>query len=467
MKLFAVVPLFLLSSFLPGFKHLARAPLAITGTAATAVASPTASSATATAVGTAAAATPVPATPGTPVPYNGACLTQPYNTISQCPVPPTPTRALIAPNKTLSVSGGTSGPAGSTTYQVTVVSKFVCFALNEPVDLYSLAQNPNAVAITGIQPQVPSSGSSISLMPDPATGTDTLLLEVFKDQLGSAGLDLKAVWPFEGVERVASVVAPSATSAGGAAATGTAVPIPGVTPTPGAAVQAFSLRACVDPNPVTSGGTATLYAQTLPGAVCTASVVTPVGTPGNFNGASQTALGDGLVVFPFTVGQTAGQGTAVVTCTYNGQTLRTTTTFTINPPPGVAVASPAPVGTAVNFSGRRPTTFQPTGGCPPPAQTGRVGLFVLTCLVPNPVASGATAVIEARTVPGARCAPSVMYSDGSRPTSLNTSAQYADPTGMVSFAFTAQSLAPSGTATVTCTLGVETAQGSTGFVITH
>ncbi|GAC1327342.1 MAG: hypothetical protein NVSMB22_18810 [Chloroflexota bacterium] len=458
MKLFAVVSVLLLGSGLPGLKHMSRAAFVTTPSSTVASA---AGDATPTAQST---ATPAPTATASPQPtttFNGLCVTPPYNSISQCPVSPTPTRALIAPTKTLTIGNGSPGPAGSTNYNVSITSRFACFTLNEPVTVYALTDNPGAVAITAVHPSVGSKGSSVSIFPDPVTGTADLALEVFKGLLGPAGLDLKAVWPIEGVERVATVVEPATTPA----ATGTAVPAtPGV---PAATTpSSFSLRACVDPTPVTTGQGATLYAQTLPGAVCTASVVDPEGKPADFTGAAQTALSDGLVIYPFTAGQTPGQGVAVVQCSLNGQVLRTTVTFSIEPPNTAGITTPT-APPASGFAGRRPTSFQSDTTCPPIAQSGRVGLFVLACITPNPLPFNSTATIYARTVPGARCSPQVLYSDGRQPTSLNTSPQYTDPTGLVSFTFMEATLASSGTVTVTCTLGVETSQGTAGFIVTH
>ncbi|MGI8826239.1 MAG: hypothetical protein ACR2JC_11455 [Chloroflexota bacterium] len=360
-------------------------------------------------------------------------------------------------------------------YSVNLNSRFVCFALNEPIDLLALGANPGVAALTAIQPSFPSQGSSITLFPDPNTGTAQLTLEVLSSAVGPAGLDLKAVWPAEGVESLANVISPTSTAptaAGTPAATGTAVPVVAGTgtpqPNPGVPT-AFTLRACVDPNPVSPGGGATLYAQTIPGATCTASDIDPEGTPTDFNGGSQVALADGLVIYPFTAGQTPGVGTSVVACNYKGQNLRTTTTYTIAAP-GTAGPTATAVGLQCYVLGD-PCPFRagappPTPSCPLPPRTGNNGLYVDVCVQPPVQTFNTQVTIFARTLPGAVCTPQVTYTNGNQPSSLDTSPKTADSSGLVGFGFLQQTFASGGTATVSCQLGVEVAQGSADFVVT-
>jgi hypothetical protein len=68
---------------------------------------------------------------------------------------------------------------------------------------------------------------------------------------------------------------------------------PGATPGTGAS---FVVSAYVSPNPVPYGAYPTLYARTVAGAVCTASVVYSTGyAPRSFNGSAQTVGSSGAV----------------------------------------------------------------------------------------------------------------------------------------------------------------------------
>jgi hypothetical protein len=96
---------------------------------------------------------------------------------------------------------------------------------------------------------------------------------------------------------------------------------------------------------------ATLYVQTSPGASCTASLALP-GVTG-FNPGPQIALVDGFTVFPFLVNTSATSGTATAVCTLNGQSITTTTTFTLihflpTATPG-PTDTPTPVPTATGI----------------------------------------------------------------------------------------------------------------------
>jgi hypothetical protein len=197
---------------------------------------------------------------------------------------------------------------------------------------------------------------------DPTTRTAQLQLEVANRYLAASGLALKAVWPEENVERIASVIAPTeptptvstgtvamatatatATATPEPAATGTDTPQPTTTPTPD--TRSFFLRVCATPNPVTNGGSTTIFAQTLPGAVCVARVRYANGTgptSSQFSGAAQTALQDGFTIFPLTVNTTATSGEAQVACTLGGQIIIATTTLTICQPttPTATVSTP-------------------------------------------------------------------------------------------------------------------------------
>jgi len=312
--------------------------------------------------------TAAPAAPTTPTitTVNGYCFASPYNTFVPCPVTPT-VRPLIPINKSIQVSGGIAMPAGTTQYNVTITSRHACFSLAEPIDVYALG-HPGSAVLSPISPPPPAAsttGSTASTTVDSATGLATLLLEVLDKAVGPEGVTLKAVWTREQIERFAQVIAaaaptatptpltpvPTSTATVTPVGTPTATIVP--TPTPGP----FTVSGCVDPNVVSGlslgGDFATLYGQTLPGAVCTAAVeyykrsgtslslaspealgtVTPTVTPGTasysfyavpqptevFDGSAQTALSDQLVVYPWHPYTLADAGIALVTCNFDNQ----------------------------------------------------------------------------------------------------------------------------------------------------
>lgn len=301
---------------------------------------------------------------------NGACFQAPANTLIPCPASPTATQFPRLPEKTLSVSAPVAGPANTSTYTVSVTSRFLCFALNEPVLLYVLG-SPSVTALTELFPQVaPFLGYPVQVNVDPLTGTASLSLEVFNAEVGPAGLDLKAVWPQERIERVVNVIPPAPPTAtatpppGQPTSTATPVP-PTATATATAAVTAtvtatatssatatptpsLFARACVTPNPVPGATTATLYGQTLPGAGCFSSITFNDGTtPIGFTDGTQTAGSDGVVSWTFTASSTATAGTATVVCSLAGQTVTATAPFIVIPVP----VSPGPTGGGAAASG--------------------------------------------------------------------------------------------------------------------
>jgi hypothetical protein len=92
----------------------------------------------------------------------------------------------------------------------------------------------------------------------------------------------------------------------------------------------FSVRAAVNPNPVSYGSYPTLYAYTSPGAVCTASVVYSTGrAPVSFSGSPQTVGGSGKVGWSWHMESKGSGGTGTVTCTLRGQNKSATADFTM------------------------------------------------------------------------------------------------------------------------------------------
>ncbi len=82
----------------------------------------------------------------------------------------------------------------------------------------------------------------------------------------------------------------------------------------------FTLSAYVSPASMPYNAYPTLYARTVPGAGCTASVVYSTGRqPRSFDGSTRMAGGNGLVSWPWHEETTGSGGTASVQCTYRGQ----------------------------------------------------------------------------------------------------------------------------------------------------
>ena len=290
---------------------------------------------------------------------NGFCFQSPDNRLVPCNTSPTPTRALILPNKTVSISGPVSAPLDTTTYLVTITSSVACFALDEPVLVYPMGGGNGAAVLSPLQPAGAAGPSpqSVVIHVDPATTTATLSLEVLNRALGTGGLVVKAVWPAESVERLVRVINPASPTAvptvpPGAAtntpvptataiptatavptATATATGTPGPTPTSTPTGQAFFVRTCITPNPSLPLDFPTIYVQTLPNAVCTSSVLYSNNSqPNNFAGGPQTAGPDGFAVFPFQQQTVAPTGVVMAQCTLNGARLSARAAFTVNQP---------------------------------------------------------------------------------------------------------------------------------------
>jgi hypothetical protein len=111
--------------------------------------------------------------------------------------------------KTLTVSAGSPGPAGTTSYVVTIKALDVCGnpLFGEPVQVYALG-NAGAAVLAPVSGGVILSANTTSavLTVDPVTGTATLSLEVLNTAIGTQGLVVKAVFPTEAVERFVTVI---------------------------------------------------------------------------------------------------------------------------------------------------------------------------------------------------------------------------------------------------------------------
>jgi hypothetical protein len=76
---------------------------------------------------------------------------------------------------------------------------------------------------------------------------------------------------------------------------------------------------------------ATLYARTVTGAVCTASVVYSTGhAPQSFDGSARTVGSSAVVSWTWHMASRGTAGTATVTCSFHGQTKSAATAFAIS-----------------------------------------------------------------------------------------------------------------------------------------
>src|SRR5690349_9929990 len=91
---------------------------------------------------------------------------------------------------------------------------------------------------------------------------------------------------------------------------------------------------------------------------------------------------------------------------------------------------------------------------PPPRASptpGRGGGFSVTAWVtPNPMPYDAYPTLHARTLPGARCGASVVYSTGRRPVSFDGSPRTVGSTGVVTWTWHEETSGTGGAASVAC-----------------
>ena len=107
-------------------------------------------------------------------------------------------------------------------------------------------------------------------------------------------------------------------------------PKPGPPLPPASSHGAFTLRAYVSPSSMPYNAYPTLYAQTVPGARCTASVVYSTGrAPRSFDGSTRTAGGNGLVSWNWHEETRGSGGTGTVQCSYRGQSKTAQATFSV------------------------------------------------------------------------------------------------------------------------------------------
>jgi hypothetical protein len=237
-----------------------------------------------------------------------------------------------------------------------VTSKQVCFSLTEPVELDALG-TANSSVFVPYSPPGEASENSANVHVDPDSGQASLQLEVDTSVAAVSGVDLKAIWPDEGIEHVVGVLPPAtptptstplpgeATNTPVPTPTATATATPGASPTPTATSTPqplpFGVAVCAQPSLIqgttlSSGGdSTTIYGLTTAGAVCTAGVtyystydftdyqdqfISGTSQPDatSFDGGPQLAASDNLVAYPLSEATTANFGIATVTCTFHG-----------------------------------------------------------------------------------------------------------------------------------------------------
>ena len=119
--------------------------------------------------------------------------------------------------KSLSVSAPTPGPAGTVSYTITVTGRDICGTpILEPIFIYALG-NAGAVVLSptpGLGGSILSTSTTSAVVTvSPVTGQTTLSLEVLSTAIGTQGLVVKAVFPFEAIERFVTVIPGSVTGA--------------------------------------------------------------------------------------------------------------------------------------------------------------------------------------------------------------------------------------------------------------
>jgi hypothetical protein len=247
-----------------------------------------------------------------------------------------PTLTPLAPVKLLSVSGAVPGPLGVNSYTISVTSSIGCFSLSEPV-LLSVLGNHGEAVLRQTNPLVIGGNPYLVRVAPSSSGTATIAMEVWTSQVGPAGLVVSAIWPEEGVERLQTVFAPSATPV----PTEVVTPAPAVTPGPTATPvpKPLTLATCY------SAATSSIDIQSVPGAVCTLSLSLTQGFAPHttYNSGPFVIPDTGVGEVPFTPAPTTpvptpasgtpvaapNGGTAVTTCSAGGQTVTDRLTFTV------------------------------------------------------------------------------------------------------------------------------------------
>jgi hypothetical protein len=103
----------------------------------------------------------------------------------------------------------TAGPAGTTTFTIQVTATDVCGnpISAEPIQVYAIGNAGAAVLapMAGTGGSILSSSSNSAVVTVGSNGTATLSLEVLNTAVGTQGLVVKVVFPFENIERFLTV----------------------------------------------------------------------------------------------------------------------------------------------------------------------------------------------------------------------------------------------------------------------
>jgi hypothetical protein len=188
-----------------------------------------------------------------------------------------------------------------------------------------------------------------------------------------------------------------------------------------------------------------------------------VGFLDNLHGQTGVAI-NGIELHPVTdvqIGVTPTPTPTVTPVPTSTPTPRPTATNT-QVPTATDVPTRIPTSTPI------PVVYSPTKTLvpyiPPPTSTPiPTALMVSASVSPNPVAYGQYATLSASATPGATCTASVTYSTGRHPTSFSGYAQVSN--GTVSWQWHMESTGSSGTGTVYCQLGGQSASSSATFSI--
>jgi hypothetical protein len=114
-------------------------------------------------------------------------------------------------NKSVTVSPALGGPAGTTSYTVTVTGTDICGnpIVGEQVNVFALSSVAGAVILAPLG-QGTANGTSSATVALNGNGQAQLSLEVLNQSLGNSGLVIKAVFPLEAIERFVTVIAGNA-----------------------------------------------------------------------------------------------------------------------------------------------------------------------------------------------------------------------------------------------------------------
>lgn len=116
-------------------------------------------------------------------------------------------------------------------------------------------------------------------------------------------------------------------------------------------------------------------------------------------------------------------------------------------------------------TGSAPPPPGPPASTPQPTSKPSGSFSVAATVSPNPVRSGSTATLTAKSTVGASCSATVTYSTGSHPRSFDGSAKTVGSSGSVSWTWTIGSSGNGGTAKVTCILRSQSKIATANFTI--